>query len=190
MIISFSSCLRHRKRCLLFDGSKALCKIWLRLTSFPAPFRCSISLPPRGLPINRRRSSAHLSCTWRGSISQRLVLKIPQGQGRTNRWAPFSGVIFPLLHPVYHRSREFGADHAVAAHRRDLQDLVLGEESPLSVNAEGEEGRMWFQADFFGDLGDLVIRPLMTIEIPVSASLSFNRNERTASRSEKQPATP
>ena len=103
-----------------------------------------------GLP--RPALGAHSSRICR----QRVVLKMPQGQGWARRWAPASGVIFPAFTRSMTALVSLAADHAVAAHRRDLQDLVLGKKRPLPVDAQGEEGRVGLKTDLPGDLDDLV----------------------------------
>ena len=80
----------------------------------------------------------------------------PAGAGLGKQMGALLGGHLSRLHPFHDHLCESEGDHAVAAHRRDLLDLVLGEEGSLPMNAQGEEGRMRFEIDLLGDLDDLV----------------------------------
>ena len=66
------------------------------------------------------------------------------------------GCHLPRLHLFNDGLGEFGGNHAMAAHRRDLQNLISGKERLLPVDAEGEESGVRLEIEFPGNFDDLI----------------------------------
>jgi hypothetical protein len=122
--------------------------------------------------------------------SQRSVLKIPQGQGWARNLAPAAGVIFPAftrsMTTFVSREATMPWPHIVVI----CWTSSSGSSDLCPWTPRDRKAVCGLRSISLAILTISSIRPLMTMEIPVSASLSFFRTDRTASLSEKQPATP
>ena len=106
--------------------------------------------------FNHNDKSKSLSAVGVEDGSAAVRVEDPARTGLGQEVGTLLGGHLPRLYPFHDTLGELRGNQSVAAHRRDLQNMVFGEENLLPVKAKGEEGRMWFEINLFGQFDDFI----------------------------------